>query len=149
MASKFTDEQREQVLDEVRAGTGYRDICQRHGMSISTLSIWVKAAGIETAGASQVQAAVEATKVAWAQRRGDLVDEAGARATQALERIADSADAREAKDWAVTFAVLVDKAQLLSGGVTSRREHLDADRRRQWVEDKQDELAARRAAKGE
>jgi hypothetical protein len=33
-------------------------------------------------------------------------------------------------------AIGVDKAQLLSGGVTSRHEQLDAQRRRQWVEEK-------------
>jgi hypothetical protein len=44
-------------------------------------------------------------------------------------------------------AIGVDKAQLLSGGVTSRHEQLDAQRRRQWVEEKADELEQRRRAK--
>jgi hypothetical protein len=52
-----------------------------------------------------------------------MVHEMGDVAQRALEKVKDCIDAekgRDAKDYATTMAILVDKAQLLSGGATQR-----------------------------
>jgi hypothetical protein len=140
------DATREAVLVKVRNGVPYRQISDEHGVATSTISNWAKTAGIESAGAEQVAAAVAATKVAWTQRRGELVDALGEAAAELLEK-ARRAPARDAQALMTAVAIGVDKAQLLSGGATSRHEQMDADARRERVATLRDELAERRADK--
>lgn len=148
MAAKMPDEARERALRMLGEHRPYREIAEACGIGLATIARLAKQAGIEAPGVEQTSAAVEATKVKWLQRKADLVDDAGTQAALALQKIAEASEGRDAKDWAVTFAVLVDKAQLLSGGVTSRHEQLDAARRAARVAELEDELAERRAARG-
>jgi hypothetical protein len=95
--------------------------------------------------AAQTEAAHEGVRLAWAQRRSTLVDRFGEIAELLLDRI--KADDSDPRGNATALGILVDKAQLLSGSATSRHEVLDAQRRRERVEQLQDELAERRATK--
>ncbi|HKN57148.1 MAG TPA: hypothetical protein VJX66_31980 [Amycolatopsis sp.] len=147
MASSHTAEQRAAALALLRDGVGVRETERQTGIPRSTLSQWATEAGIVNPRATQTANAVAATRLAWTQRRGALVDKVGESAEALLERLVGEADAADVKHLSVAFGVLVDKAQLLSGAATSRHEVLDAQRRRNRVEEMADELAARRAAK--
>lgn len=80
----------------------------------------------------------------WAERRAVMVEEIGATAHMALQQCVNATAkgyGRDAKDFATTLAILVDKAQLLSGDATSRHDVTDPRRRLAAM---QDELAERR-----
>lgn len=143
----WTAEQREVAVGLLRAGTPFADVHRRTGVPKPTLSRWAREADVQPAGAEQVEAAANATKIAWSQRRASLVDDLGEAAVALLEKTLDASDGPDARGWATAVAILVDKAQLLSGGVTSRHEQLDAERRRERVEHLADELEERRRAK--
>lgn len=144
--AKLPDETRERVIVLLREQRPYRDIAEQTGVALGTISKIAGQEGIESPGAAQTEAAAQATKLAWAQRKGMLIDALGQAAAELLEKTRH-APAREAQAYMTAVAIGVDKAQLLSGGVTSRHEQLDAQRRRQWVEEKADELEQRRRAK--
>ena len=101
-----------------------------------TLSRWASDAGIDAGRTAREKTAraVEARVAAGEERRTTMVHEMGAVAHMALARVehcleGESPDGRGAKDFALTMAILVDKAQLLSGGATNRY-GTDADRER-------------------
>lgn len=144
---KHSDETREAAVAAIRSGRSYRDVEAELGVGVATLSRWAKDAGIESPNAAQTAAAAEATKIAWHQRRTALVDEFGDVASALLQKARDAERARDAQAFMTAVAIGVDKAQLLSGGVTSRHEQLDAQRRRERVEALSDELEQRRAKK--
>jgi transcriptional regulator with XRE-family HTH domain len=137
---------REQALAKLRDGLSYRTVAAELGVSVASLSRWAKAAGITPERAAQTAAAAvaagEAHRRKWAERKADLVDELGAVAAELLDK-ARAAGARDAQAFMTAVAIGVDKAQLLSGGVTSRHEQLDAQRRRTRVEEIADEIAQR------
>jgi transcriptional regulator with XRE-family HTH domain len=143
----WTPEQQAEALDLIRDGLSYRKVSDRTGVAISTLSKWANEAGITSPRAAQVAAATDATKVAWAQRRTALVDRFGEVAAQLLDRVVDDSDASDAKNLMTAAAIAVDKAQLLSGGVTSRSEQVGLERQRERVLAMRDELADRRELK--
>lgn len=147
MPSKFTDAQHDQALTLVREGVGYREITRRTGVARSTISTWARAAGIDTEKADQVAAAAEANRVGWHKRRGELIDRFGDLAELMLERTEACNESADAKNLITAAAIAVDKAQLLSGGATSRYEQVGLDKQRERVRAMQDELAERRAAK--
>lgn len=142
----YSDEIRAEVLAAVQAGTSYRQITADLGVPQGTIAMWVRKAGIVVAGAAQVEAATNARRIAWQQRRATLVDRLGEVAAVLLDK-AEAAEARDAQAFMTAVAIGVDKAQLLSGGVTSRHEQLDAERRRERVGHLRDELEDRRQAK--
>lgn len=97
----------------------------RHWPDINpaTMRSWCSRAGVATVAAERMQAASAASQLRWQERRDRLVHEIGAAAETALELTRtrlDAGNGREAKDAALTLAILVDKAQLLSGGHTAR-----------------------------
>jgi len=57
--------------------------------------------------------------------REDLVDGTGVLAHRILARISETLDEFEPRDLTILFGVMVDKAQLLSGGATGRLETRD------------------------
>jgi hypothetical protein len=78
-------------------------------------------------------------RLRWEQRRCDLANEIGLKAAQALDKVGEALEQgklRDAQAGATTLGILIDKAQLLSGGSTGRSEHthtnseLDAEIRR-------------------
>lgn len=137
-------------------GLSMREIALQFGVSPNTVSVHARKDGWERDSAaakardeqrrSNAQAAIEATKVQWAQRRAIEADEAGASAQFArLQVIAAMVD----RDWhmvaasATAYGIFIDKAQLLSGGVTSRSALVDDDRLAR-SRTMRDELADRR-----
>jgi transcriptional regulator with XRE-family HTH domain len=144
--AKLPDETREHVVVLLREQRSYRDIVEQTGVALGTISKIARDEGIESPGAAQTEAAANATRIAWAQRRTALVDALGEAAAELLEKTR-TAGARDAQAFMTAVAIGVDKAQLLSGGVTSRHEQLDAQRRRDRILAMQDELAERRARK--
>lgn len=145
MAGTYSDETREQALAKIRDRMSLRTIEAELGVPRSTLSRWAQAAGI-TIDAAQVEAATNATKIAWAQRKTALVDRLGEVAAELLEKARDTSG-KDAQAFVTSVAICVDKAQLLSGGVTSRHEQLGLERQRERVAAMRDELADRRDAK--
>lgn len=146
MARIHSPEKRAAVVAAVAAGTPYREISAEHGIAIGLISRWAAADGVESPNAERVEAATNATKLKWVERRGVIVDDLGTVAAELLEK-ARTADARDAQAFATSVAILIDKAQLVSGGATSRHEQLDAQRRRERVGHLRDELTERRDVK--
>lgn len=132
----------------LRDGVGTREVARRLSVPHPTLSRWAKAAGLEPERDARAREAHAAVRQAWAQRRLDLVDQLGEATVTLLERTLTATDGPDARGWATALAILVDKAQLLSGQATSRHEVFDAERRRQHVLALADELAQRRQARG-
>lgn len=140
--AEHSDATREAAITRIRSGESYRSINADLGVALGTLSKWASEAGIESPRAEQTAAAAEATRVAWHQRRAGLVDRFGDVAELLLGRI-ETDDTADARNLMTAAGIAVDKAQLLSGGVTSRHEQLDAQRRRERVEALQTEVEQR------
>lgn len=145
--AQWTAEQREVAVGLLRAGGTIADVHRRTDIPKPTLSRWASEAGIDVPGAERVQEAATATRLAWAQRRGQLVDRIGSVVETLLDRIESADDDSDPRGNATAFGILVDKAQLLSGGVTSRSEQLSAERAREELAEMVDELEERRRAK--
>lgn len=128
MSKPLTPDQREPYLDQLQEpGASATVIAKAAGVTTRTLYRWAKDAGIDVAARhttpSKTSAANEATRQSWASRKATMADEIGTAAGEALAicRMALTGGAvRNAKDAALTLAILVDKAQLLSGAETSR-----------------------------
>ena len=94
----------------------------------------------------KTRAATEAARLRWEERRLELAHRVGEQAEEALRRTAKeikSGKAADAKNMATTLAILIDKAQLLTGSTTNRHEYAsreDLERRAREL----DELARRR-----
>lgn len=124
----YTPEQRaEAVALAVEVGT--TEAASRLEMPKSTLNGWLSdedRAQMRARSAAKTSAATEEATRRWALVRAELVGEAGDCAKALLALIRDHVEelaprnARDAKDLATAMAILVDKAQLLDGGATSR-----------------------------
>lgn len=114
------------------------------GIPKQRVTQWAKADGIRTVRNETMIEARDAAMIDWDVRRVRMAHHIGSVAEQALEQTEqDLAEGRiKGKDAAVTMAILVDKAQLLTGAATSRTAHLHADGDAKVL---LDELAERRA----
>lgn len=142
-APKWTAEQKAEALALYEAD-GLKTATEATGIPASTIRSLAHRSGVAARCTEQRRANVEATKLLWAERRGVMVEEIGAVAHMALAQTVAALElgkSRDAKDLATTMAILVDKAQLLSGGATSRSEHADPRARLAHLKD---ELAERR-----
>lgn len=103
---------------------GKAEASRRLGINAGTIGSWMSRAGVATVAAENTRAATEVRKAKWEERRVEMVHEIGEIASMALDRVrdelGDDGKLRDAKDAATTMAILVDKAQLLSGGHTAR-----------------------------
>jgi hypothetical protein len=145
--AKLTAEARERAVRLLHEHRPYREIAEQCGIGLATVSKIAREEAIVSPGAEQTAAAAAATKVKWAERRTVLVDELGDACEEFLRRALAETDSRRAQKWMTALAIGFDKAQLGSGGVTSRHEQMAADRARERIGELADELAARRAAK--
>src|SRR6186713_1843329 len=107
-------------------------ILAAEGITINpaTIRSWCSRAGTATVARERTAEATEANVARWEERRSVMVHEMGDAAQKALEcaaRALDAAEGQRAKEFALTMAILIDKAQLLSGGSTARF-GTDADR---------------------
>jgi hypothetical protein len=111
---------------ELYASEGGKVASERTGVPEGTIRNWAK----RTTDAIERAAGVEivtspVTPMAWPERRELVVKELGGLVQLALERTRHAFERgkmRDARDGAVALAILCDKAQLLSGGTTSRSE---------------------------
>jgi hypothetical protein len=124
-ARKWDDATKATAL-ELYAAEGGKVASERTGVPEGTIRNWVSrttdaiehAAGVEIVTTSAVT-------MPWSERREHVVKELGGLVQLAMERTRiafESGKMRDARDGAVALAVLIDKAQLLSGGSTSRSE---------------------------
>lgn len=133
MAVRYTDEQRAAAV-ATAVEHGVTAAAHAHSIPKGTISKWCKAAGVATVSSERNKAAVEAARLHWEQRRQQLADRMGDVIDKALDRVEHELVDREngspskAQTAAVTLAILADKAQLLTGGATSRSEELTGQR---------------------
>lgn len=120
-ARTYNDAQRVEAID-LAGRVGVAEAGRRLEINAGTIRQWRKRA-IDAASAA---AGVEIDRsLPWPQRVAALVPELGRSASAALEaarKAIDDGRARDARDFAVTLAVLVDKGALLAGHATSRSE---------------------------
>lgn len=118
----MTAEQRADVVRRLAAGDSAIALAIEAGVSRGTVYRWAREAGANL-DRSRTAAATAGAVARWAARRTGMADEIGDSAEKALTACADALAAgeiRRAKEAALTLAILVDKAQLLSGEPTSR-----------------------------
>lgn len=143
----YTDAQRQEALALYREH-GPAEASRRTGIPGATIRSWAHRSGEEASeGAGRTRAATEAARLSWAQRRAQLCDATGSVAAEVLDRIRASKKANDARALAQTYGVLVDRAQLLDGGVTGRLEVSGPEDLREKVQSLRDDLAARRLGK--
>lgn len=124
------DEARKAEAVELAVAHGKAEAARRTGIPAGTIGSWCSRAGLATVATERTAAATEANRQRWEERRSELVHRIGEIAEKALDEVnaqLDDGKLRNAKDAATTMAILVDKAQLLSGGSTVRFGS-DADR---------------------
>lgn len=127
----YTPEQKAEAL-ALYAEIGGAEAARRTGISKGTLQSWAHRAGVHSVATERTEAAVKAMQAQWAERRAVMIDEIGAVAHMALMRAEqcitrENPSGRDAKDFATTMAILIDKAQLLTGDATSRHETVVTD----------------------
>lgn len=120
--TRYTDADREHACALALELDDVAEAARRLGLSRQLLHQWLAKRGL-TVNTANRRANAEAVRASWEERRAAMVDRMGDVADKALnlvdERI-DAGDVKAAKDGATTMAILVDKAQLLSGGATGR-----------------------------
>lgn len=103
---------------------GPAEAARQHAIKPTTVRSWCSRAGVATVASETTRAATEMRMAKWEERRTAMVHEIGDIASMALARVrtelGEDGKLRDAKDAATTMAILVDKAQLLSGGQTAR-----------------------------
>lgn len=120
----YTPEEKANAL-ELYATLGAAETARRTGISQGTLQSWAHRNGVQSVATERTRVAVEAARVRWEERRLAMVHEMGRVATLALtkaEEMLEAGTTSKAKDATTMMAILVDKAQLLSGAATSRTE---------------------------
>jgi hypothetical protein len=125
---------------------GGAEASRQTGVPAPTIRSWAHRDGIATGCTEKTRAATKAARLRWEERRLELAHRVGEQAEEALRRTAKeikSGKAADAKNMATTLAILIDKAGLLTGSTTNRREYAsreDLERRAREL----DELARRR-----
>jgi len=118
-------EQKAEALRLV-AEVGQAEAARLTGIPVGTVASWAQRAGVEAPGVDEQRKRVASGQIAWAERRLTLADRFGEVADKAarvlLERL-DSADVTVPQVISVIEAA-VGKAQLLTGGSTSREEQV-------------------------
>lgn len=101
---------------------GISGAAKAHGIDKATGSRWARDAGIATVATERTRNATEGARLRWEERRASLVHDLGDLAAESLEQIRANLTTkpRISADLARVLSIAVDKAQLLSGGATSR-----------------------------
>jgi transposase-like protein len=149
MRRSYSDEERQAALDLYETD-GPTAVERQLGIHKGTVTKWAKATGVETRCLETKRKSVAASRLHWEQRRADMAHQIGDVAALALERVEQALEGpdidvelmirergpkgemvdripnpNDAKNLATTMAILVDKAQLLTGGVTGRTDNHD------------------------
>lgn len=124
MKPRHTPEQKQEAID-LATTVGKAEAARRTGISPGTIGSWLTRAGLSNADPEGRAQRITVAQETWVERRADLGNRMGEIASDALEAIAERlADGKTSgvRDLSATLAVLVDKAQLLSGAATARTE---------------------------
>lgn len=124
----YTEEQRAEALGlYVREGVGAAS--RTTGIPQGTIASWAhRTPGMQTMAAekrAQTAAALEERALQWQARKANLADQFAAIADTMLAAAFDHSEngnPRDVKDAVMAAAIAVDKAQLLTGGATSRND---------------------------
>lgn len=100
------------------------------GPDKSTISRWARAAGAESFSSARTEAATRAASLGWAHQRASMAAPFGAASAEALQAsrtaIGDG-KATDAKAYALTSAILFDKADQAANIANGRVDHLVID----------------------
>lgn len=129
---QYTDEQRQQAV-ELYQSIGPKAAARQTGISDRTIQRWAKGEGVladvaDNEEKTRAARAANAERVsrAWGDFREQEALSSGALAARLRAEIRDRVDAggegKDIRDLAVTYGILIDKAELLSGQATSRIE---------------------------
>lgn len=136
--AKYTPEQKAEAL-RLYAEHGAGETHRLTGIPKGTLTSWAGRNGVQSHAAAKTAIATEASKIKWAERRQTLADQLGdavADFVAAARKAAADGDGRNTQALMTAAAISVDKAQLVSGGATSRHEDVtDPERRLALVRD--------------
>lgn len=86
---------------------------KRLGIPAATVRSWAQREGLATVAAEQRRDAVQAARLRWGQRRGQLRERFGEVALDMLDRLPDASPSA-AKSLVTAAAICTDKAELLS-----------------------------------
>lgn len=104
---------------------GLAEAARRTGIAKGTIASWAARTGTTMAPLEQRHQIAKEASVAWQVRKvefGERLSTIAAKAADRLEERLDTDRTAGVRDLAATMAVLVDKAQLLTGGATARTE---------------------------
>lgn len=125
--NEVTPAQRAEAV-ELAAKVGAAEAARRLGLPPANIRQWTKRMGDATASAVARFAPGIVTSTPgnrWVDRRPVVADAAAMAADEALTALRSAivkGDDRAAKNYSVTFGVLVDKVQLITGAATTRTE---------------------------
>jgi hypothetical protein len=131
--TKYRNAQRAEAL-ELYVEHGPAEASRRTSIPRATISQWARRAGVTVTRRQRTAAATETARLTWGQRRADLAVRLGEVASDLLERIHD-AEPGEARALARPLELCIEKAELLSGGVTSRNEQVSSSDIDREIED--------------
>lgn len=134
---------------ELLAEFGVAEAAERTGIPIGTIASWGHRAGVSSPCAEGYAERRAQLREAFATRRVSLGNRMGEVAAETLEQLDTHVRAgktRQARELAGALAVLVDKAQLLTGGATGRTEVSVPDRTPEQEAELAQILAFRRGA---
>jgi len=119
---RYTEAQRTEAVNLALELEDVAEAARRLDISRQLLHQWLQKAGL-TVNTANREANIQAARMRWEERRQAMTDRLGylaGRALDALEGNLEADEIRNTKDLATTAAILIDKAQLLSGSATSR-----------------------------
>lgn len=138
--TKYTKAQRDEAL-KLYAQYGAAETARRTGIKRGTLQGWASRAGITVELQENREQRVVAASQTWELIRADLANKIGQLAVKSADQLGEVLANASPREAAIILAILVDKAQLLSGGPTARTESVD---KRGQLAELVDELAAQR-----
>ena len=156
---RVTPEEVEQIRGLFADGATYREVAGELGRSVSTIQRVVEREDIELPDIEARRAQTEAARAARQEKWAELREERADRFGEVIDDLVMGIQVKvfdpkaTARDLATALGILVDKAQLLTGGATSRGEVVDVDQAKAelaaMIEElpEDDELAAKRAEK--
>jgi hypothetical protein len=118
---QYTSDQRAEAL-RILAEVGLSEAARQTGIPIGTISSWGHRRGVSAPEqpkmAQQAKEAWSVRKVALGEKLGTLCEKMAVKIDERL----DEDSLRGVRDLAASIAILVDRAQLLTGSVTQRTE---------------------------
>jgi len=142
---RWPDEVRSEAL-VLYAEEGVHVAHDRTGVPVNTIRSWAKRASAFVEERTGVEVVPQSSSgVPWSERREVVVDQIGGLVALAISKTREAFEAgrlRDAKDGTISLAVLIDKAQLLTGSATSRSESLSLHGSVEDVQQKIDALEA-------